>query len=40
MVQIIAHITEFELPGFLLAAVVGFTVGVVVTLAVLARKMK
>ncbi len=40
MIQILAHITETEMPGFWLAALVGFTVGVSFTFAMLARKWK
>jgi hypothetical protein len=40
MVQLLAHITENELPGFWLAAFAGFIGGVAVTLAMLARKRK
>jgi hypothetical protein len=40
MIQILAHITEYELPGFWLAALAGFIGGVAVTVAMLARKLK
>jgi hypothetical protein len=40
MFQILAHITEYEIPGFWLAALAGFTGGVAVTLAMLARKRR
>jgi hypothetical protein len=40
MIQMLAHITEYELPGFWLAAVAGFIGGVAVTVAMLARTMK
>ena len=40
MIQILAHITEYDVPGFWLAALAGFIGGVAVTLAMLARKMK
>jgi hypothetical protein len=40
MNEILAHITQYELPGFWLAAAAGFLGGVVVTVAMLARKLK
>jgi hypothetical protein len=40
MIQILAHITENEIPGFWLAAMAGFIGGVAVTLAMLVRKSK
>jgi hypothetical protein len=40
MLEILAHITEYEVPGFWLAALAGFIGGVAVTVAMLARKMK
>ena len=40
MIEIFAHITEFEVPGFWLAALAGFAGGVAITLAMLARKLK
>jgi hypothetical protein len=40
MLQIVAHITQYEVPGFWLAALAGFLGGVAVTLAMLARKLK
>lgn len=40
MIQILAHITELEVPGFWLAAVIGFVAGIGVTFAMLARKLK
>ncbi|MEX2306395.1 MAG: hypothetical protein WD738_02315 [Pirellulales bacterium] len=40
MIQILAHITEYEVPGFWLAALAGFIGGVAVTVAMLARKLK
>ena len=40
MIQILAHITENEMPGFWLAALMGFVAGIAVTLAMLARKLK
>jgi hypothetical protein len=40
MIQILAHITEQEMPSFWLAALAGFIGGVAVTFAMLARKIK
>ena len=40
MIQILAHITEYDVPGFWLAALAGFIGGVAVTVAMLARKLK
>jgi hypothetical protein len=40
MIQVLAHITELEVPGFWLAALAGFVGGVAVTVAMLARKLK
>ena len=40
MNEILAHITEFELPSFAFAALMGFVAGVAVTWAVMARDMK
>jgi len=40
MIQILAHITETEMPSLWLAALAGFVGGVAVTLAMLARKLK
>jgi hypothetical protein len=40
MIDILAHITEVEIPGFLLAALVGFAAGVGVMYAMLGRKVK
>jgi hypothetical protein len=40
MVDILAHITQNEVPSFWLAALVGFVAGVAVTFAMLARKLK
>jgi hypothetical protein len=40
MIQLLAHITHNELPGFWLAALIGFAAGVAVTFAMLARKLK
>lgn len=38
MTQILAHITEFEVPEFWLTALAGFVAGVIVTFAMLGRK--
>jgi hypothetical protein len=40
MLQILAHVTQNEVPAFWLAALVGFVAGVMVTFAVLARKSR
>jgi hypothetical protein len=40
MNEILAHITQQDVPGFWLAAFAGFLAGVAVTFAMLARKMK
>jgi hypothetical protein len=40
MLQLLAHITQNEIPAFWLAALVGFVAGVAVTLALFARKTK
>ena len=40
MYEIVAHITEFELPSFVVAVSMGFVAGVAVTWAVMARRMK
>lgn len=40
MLQVLAHITQYEVPGFWLAALVGFVAGVAVTYGMLARKLK
>jgi hypothetical protein len=40
MHEILAHITQFEIPAFWLAAIAGFLGGVAATYAVLARKAK
>jgi hypothetical protein len=40
MYEILAHITEFELPSFAIAVLMGFVSGVAVTWAVMARRMK
>ena len=40
MIEILAHITQQEVPGFGLAAFAGFLAGVAFTYAMLARKPK
>ena len=40
MTEILAHITQHELPSVWLAAFAGFLAGVAVTFAMLARKLK
>jgi hypothetical protein len=40
MMDVLAHITHQEMPGFWLAALAGFVGGVAVTLAMLASKVK
>ena len=40
MNEVLAHITEFEIPSFAFAALIGFVAGVAVTWAVMARKLK
>ena len=40
MNEVLAHITQFDLPTVLLAACAGFLGGVAVTYAMLARKLK
>jgi hypothetical protein len=40
MLDLLAHITEQEVPSFWLAALVGFVAGVAVTFAVMVRKLK
>jgi hypothetical protein len=40
MNELLAHITQFELPTIWLAAFAGFLAGVATTYAVLARKWK
>ena len=40
MNEILAHITQYEVPGFWLAAVGGFVAGMVFTYAMLARKQR
>jgi hypothetical protein len=40
MLELLAHITAQDVPGFWLAAIVGFAAGVAVTLAALVRKLK
>ena len=40
MMDLLAHVTPLEVPGFWLAALVGFAAGVAVAYAFLARKLK
>jgi hypothetical protein len=40
MFDLIAHITEQEVPSFWLVGLVGFVTGVAVTLGVMIRKLK
>jgi hypothetical protein len=40
MNEIIAHITQHELPSFWLAALAGFLAGVAATYVMLARKLR
>jgi hypothetical protein len=40
MNEVLAHVTQFEVPGYCLAAFAGFIAGVAVTFAMLARKTK
>jgi hypothetical protein len=40
MTEILAHLTPHEMPGFWLAALVGFIAGMAITIAMLARKLK
>jgi hypothetical protein len=40
MIELFAHVTPIEVPGFSLAALVGFVAGVAVTYALVARKLK
>ena len=40
MLDLLAHITEQEVPSFWLAALVGFVAGVAVTFAAMVRKLK
>jgi hypothetical protein len=40
MFQQLAHITPNEVPGFCLAALIGFALGVAITYGMLARKLK
>lgn len=40
MVDILAHVTQLEVPGYLLAALAGFAAGVAVTYGALVRKIK
>jgi hypothetical protein len=38
MNEVLAHITQYEVPGYWLASFAGFIAGVAVTFAMLARK--
>jgi hypothetical protein len=40
MNEVLAHITQYEVPGYCLAAFAGFIAGVAVTFAMFARKTK
>jgi hypothetical protein len=40
MLQVLAHITQNEVSGFWMAALIGFAAGVAVAYGILARKMK
>jgi len=40
MLNLLAHITQNEVPSFWLAALVGFAAGVAVTYGMLVRKLK
>ena len=40
MIQLLAHITEREVPSFWVAAMIGFVAGIAVTYAMLVRKLK
>lgn len=40
MLQVLAHITQNEVPSFWLAALIGFVAGVGVTYGMLARRTK
>jgi hypothetical protein len=40
MVQLLAHITEVEVPSFLIAALLGFVAGAGVMFAMLVRRLK
>jgi hypothetical protein len=40
MIQHLAHITQNEVPGFWLAALVGFAAGLAVAYGLLVRKIK
>jgi hypothetical protein len=40
MNEVVAHITQYDLPGVWLAAFAGFMAGVAVTFAMFARKVK
>jgi hypothetical protein len=40
MNEVLAHVTQYEVPGYWLAAFAGFMAGVAATYAMLARKTK
>ncbi len=40
MLDLLAHITEQEVPSFWLAAMIGFVAGVAVTFGIMIRKVK
>ena len=40
MNEVLAHITQFDVPAIWIAAFAGFMAGVAVTFAMLARKLK
>lgn len=40
MIEILAHITSSEVPGFWMAGIVGFAAGVATTWAVMVRKAR
>ena len=40
MLDLLAHITELEVPGFWLAGIIGFVAGVAVTYGIMVRKLK
>jgi hypothetical protein len=40
MNEVLAHVTQYEIPGYWLAAFAGFMAGVAVTFAMLARRSR
>jgi glycerol uptake facilitator-like aquaporin len=40
MNEVLAHVTQYDVPGYWLAALAGFMAGVAVTFAMLARKAR